>query len=73
MASTVNNAFAEFHQSLDTVVDQHNFPSIERLRAVQDKIYCHKKNSPLIPDFFYNNKRENLEKEMHENASVKND
>jgi len=64
---------SEFHQSLDSVVDPHNLPSIDRLRAVQDKIYCHRKDSPLIPDFFYDKKRANLETEMHENASVKKD
>jgi len=42
---------------------------MHELRKVQDKIYCNRKDSPLIPDFFYNKKRQNLEDEMHENAS----
>lgn len=43
-------------------------PPMSELRRIQDKIYCNRKNSPLVPEFFYNKKRHQLEDEMHVNA-----
>jgi uncharacterized membrane protein (GlpM family) len=63
-------ASRELHQTINSYFDLHNLPSYNELRKIQDKIYCHRKDSPLIPDFFYNKKREGLENEMHENASL---
>jgi len=38
------------------------------LRQIQDKIYCSRKDSALIPDWYYNKKREKLEEDMKLNA-----
>jgi len=62
----------DLHQTIDTITDSHNAPSMNELRKVQDKIYCNRKDSPLIPDFFYKKKRRKLEDEMHNNASSYN-
>lgn len=36
-----------------------------KVRAIQDKIFLNRKNSPLIFDWYYNKKRNKLESEMH--------
>jgi len=36
-----------------------------KARAIQDKIFLNRKNSPLIFDWFYNKKRNQLEREMY--------
>ncbi len=44
-------------------------PSITELRAVQDKIFCNRKDSPLVPDWYYKWRRNRLETLMKANAS----
>jgi len=39
------------------------------LRQIQDKIYLNRKNSPLVPERFYEHLRSNLEQEMHYSVS----
>jgi SMODS-associating 4TM effector domain len=62
-------AAVDLHQTIENLADIHNSLSVHLLRKVQDKIYCNRKDSPLIPDFFYKEIRTKLEDEMHENAS----
>ncbi len=62
-------AAIDLHQTVGNIGNLHEAPSIHSLRKVQDKIYCHRKDGPLIPDFFYNKKRQKLEGEMHTNVS----
>lgn len=44
-------------------------PTIAELRGVQDKIFCNRKDSPLVPNWYYKWKRTKLEKSMKANAS----
>ena len=42
--------------------------TMTQLRCVQTNIFNNRKDSPLVPDFFYNKKRNKLEIDMHINA-----
>ncbi|MFP9114766.1 S-4TM family putative pore-forming effector [Flavobacterium sp. RHBU_3] len=44
-------------------------PSMEELRGIQDKIYCNRKDSTLVPNWYYKWRRKKLEKIMKFNAS----
>mgnify|MGYP000843906128 CR=1 FL=1 len=44
-------------------------PTISELRGVQDKIFCNRKDSSLVPDWYYKLRRNRLEKLMKVNAS----
>lgn len=62
----------ELKQHLDKQVSQAdagNTLSMDILRKLQDRIFLNRKESPLIPEQFYDRLRDGLEKEMHDNAS----
>lgn len=42
----------------DRSIRQKEYPSISELRSIQDRIFLHRKNSPLLPEWFYGIKRE---------------
>jgi len=44
-------------------------PTMPELRGVQDKIFCNRKDSSLVPDWYYKWRRNRLEKLMKINAS----
>lgn len=44
-------------------------PTITELRGIQDKIFCNRKDSPLVPNWYYKLRRNGLEKSMKANAS----
>jgi SMODS-associating 4TM effector domain len=44
-------------------------PTIPELRGVQDKIFCNRKDSSLVPNWYYKWRRNRLEKLMKVNAS----
>jgi hypothetical protein len=44
-------------------------PTKEQLRQIQDKIFCNRKDGPLIPEQFYRKQRQELEEGMKINAS----
>lgn len=46
-------------------------PTKDELRQIQDKIYCNRKDGPLVPEQFYRKKRSELEEGMKANASNK--
>lgn len=46
-----------------------DIPTTAMLRQVQDKIFCSRKDSALVPDWFYVRKRGGLEEGMKVNAS----
>ena len=63
---------AELKQNLDKLLEEERSgkaPSMDTLRQVQDRIFQNRKDSPLIPEQFYNWLRIRLEQEMHDNAS----
>ncbi|MDO6435608.1 S-4TM family putative pore-forming effector [Flavitalea sp. BT771] len=43
-------------------------PTMQELRQVQDKIYCSRKDSALVPEWYYKWRRSRLEKAMKANA-----
>ncbi|MDF2192612.1 S-4TM family putative pore-forming effector [Paraflavitalea sp. CAU 1676] len=45
-------------------------PSFEDLKQIQDRIYCMRKDSALIPEWYYKKHRARLEREMKVNASA---
>jgi uncharacterized membrane protein YhaH (DUF805 family) len=49
--------------------DRPEEPTITELRGVQDKIFCTRKDSPLVPNWYYKWRRTRLEKSMKANAS----
>jgi SMODS-associating 4TM effector domain len=61
-------ALSELHTTVSGLPDSTAGPSIPDLRLVQTKIFTSRKDSPLVPDFFYNKKRKKLEDTMHQNA-----
>lgn len=52
--------------------DRLDNPSVAEVRAVQDKIFCSRKDSPLVPDWYYKWRRNSLEKLMKANANTSN-
>jgi predicted pore-forming effector associated with SMODS systems len=63
----------DLRQHLDKQVEQAtlgNVVSMDTLRKLQDRIFLNRKESPLIPEQFYNRLRDDLEEEMHDNASA---
>ncbi len=61
-------ALSELHATVNGLADSTTYPSMADLRLVQTKIFASRKDSPLVPDFFYNRKRKKLEDTMHQNA-----
>jgi hypothetical protein len=62
----------ELKQNLDKLAaaeQEGKTPSMDTLRQVQDRIFINRKDSPLIPEQFYDWLRNRLEQEMHDNAS----
>jgi len=60
----------ELKAAIDSLLEDENAISEKALRSVQDKLYLSRKDSALIPEFFYDKIRTRLEKEMHENAAT---
>lgn len=44
-------------------------PTMSELRAIQDKIYCNRKDSSLVPNWYYKWRRTGLENSMKANAN----
>lgn len=61
-------ALGELHATVSNLTDLINDSNIADLRLVQTKIFASRKDSPLVPDFFYNKRRKVLEDSMHRNA-----
>lgn len=61
-ANELRSMISSLKQSSETL-------SMEDLRKIQDKIFCSRKDSPLIPEWFYRKKRPQLEEGMKVNAS----
>jgi hypothetical protein len=57
------------HAIISNFSSENVTPPMSELRKIQDKIYCNRKSSPLVPEFFYSKERMKLEEEMHENAA----
>jgi hypothetical protein len=58
------------HAIITSFSSSKEIPIMTDLRQLQDKIYINRKNSPLIPEFFYKKKRVELEEEMNDNVIV---
>jgi hypothetical protein len=62
-------AAVELRNIISWLKQSKEMPSMEDLRKIQDKIFCSRKESPLIPEWFYKKKRSKLEEGMKVNAS----
>jgi hypothetical protein len=62
-------ALDELRNNITSLSENKKNPTTQELRKIQNSIYRSRKDSALVPDFFYNWKRQGLEKEMHMNAS----
>ncbi|SHN24974.1 S-4TM family putative pore-forming effector [Chitinophaga sp. CF418] len=61
-------ASSELKMAVNTFRQNNAVPTIEQLRQIQDKIYCSRKDSALVPEWFYNKKRKGLEEDMRVTA-----
>ncbi|MEN5232526.1 S-4TM family putative pore-forming effector [Sphingobacterium faecium] len=59
----------ELQGAIDAVLEKDVIDSND-IRQIQDRIFCHRKDSALVPEFFYSKKRNGLETEMHDIASA---
>jgi hypothetical protein len=59
----------ELKGSIESVLEHEDKITTKEIRSVQDRIYVSRKDSALIPEFFYDKLRSRLEEEMHENAA----
>jgi len=60
---------SELKSAVKTLRGSQIQPTMEELRKIQDKIFCSRKDSSLVPEWFYRKKRTNLEEGMKINAS----
>ncbi|RFM31937.1 S-4TM family putative pore-forming effector [Chitinophaga silvisoli] len=61
-------ASVELKKQVDAIEANKGVLTMENLRQIQDKIYCSRRDSALVPDWFYNLKRKELEEAMKDNA-----
>ncbi len=65
---TIKNA-EELKNIIESVIEDPENITETDIRSIQDKIFTSRKESSLIPEFYYNRVRNKLEAEMHRNAS----
>lgn len=65
---TVKNSL-ELQEIIDDALENEDHITEKNIRSIQDKIYNSRKDGGLVPEIFYKCKRDNLEVEMHKNAS----
>jgi hypothetical protein len=61
-------ASTELKKTLLQLKSRQEDPTMQELRQVQDKIYCSRKDSALVPEWYYKWRRSRLEKAMKANA-----
>jgi hypothetical protein len=61
-------ASSELKKAVLQLKSRQEEPTMQELRQVQDKIYCGRKDSALVPEWYYQWKRSKLEKAMKANA-----
>ena len=62
------NASTELKKIVIQMKSREQEPSLTELRQIQDKIFCSRKDSSLVPDWYYKWRRDRLEKAMKANA-----
>ena len=60
---------SELRKAVLSLKQSNNSISMDDLRRIQDKIFCNRKDSALVPEWFYRKKRSKLEEGMKVNAS----
>jgi len=60
----------ELKKEVLALKDLSQNPSKQQFRQIQDKIFCNRKDGPLVPEQFYRKERPNLEEGMKINAST---
>lgn len=59
----------DLSNTIEALLENDDEISLKDIRHIQDKLYSSRKDSALIPEFFYDKIRDELEKEMHHNAA----
>ncbi|GAB3910608.1 S-4TM family putative pore-forming effector [Mucilaginibacter boryungensis] len=59
----------ELRNNIEGILDDEDNITRKEIRSIQDKLYTSRKDSALIPEFFYDKIRDKLEVEMHHNAA----
>lgn len=62
-------ASSELKKTVNAIRQSDAIPTFDQLRQIQDKIYCSRKDSALVPEWFYNKKRTGLEQDMKATAA----
>lgn len=60
----------ELRKTILQLKERSQDPTEAELRSVQDKIFCSRKDSPLVPDWYYKWRRNSLEILMKKNANT---
>jgi len=66
--TTLKNS-EELNNNIEGLLEDENNISLKEIRSIQDKLYNSRKDSALIPEFFYDKIRDELEQDMHHNAA----
>ena len=61
--------YEELRNNIGGLLDDENNISLKEIRSIQDQLFCIRKDSALIPEFFYDKIRDKLEKEMHHDVA----
>ena len=59
----------DLRNTIEGLLENDGEVNLKDIRHIQDKLYYSRKDSALIPEFFYDKIRGELEKEMHHNAA----
>ena len=59
----------ELRINIESLLEDEDNITLKEIRSIQDKLYNSRKDSALIPEFFYMKIRDELELEMHHNAA----
>jgi hypothetical protein len=65
------SASTELRKSVLKLKANSSEPTFFELRQIQDKIYCSRKDSALVPEWYYKWRRDKLEKAMKFNADIR--
>ncbi|MBW3524692.1 S-4TM family putative pore-forming effector [Chryseobacterium sp. NKUCC03_KSP] len=64
---TIKNS-EELKDHIENVIENESPITQKSIRSIQDKLYCNRKDSGLVPETYYKWQRKRFEEEMHKNA-----
>jgi len=65
--NTIKNS-EELKEHIESVLENEYPITHKSIRSIQDKLYCNRKDSGLVPEAYYKWQRKKFEEEMHKNA-----